>query len=108
MALDLAAIAADVATRLGKTDVEVRPAVDAADQYVANDTGVASADLPADDPLLLIGVPLLAMRIFQDSPIPGGNVSEFDPTFADTIVPRHLYRHLDEYWRHLNVNWGIA
>ena len=31
-----------------------------------------------------------------------------DPTFAGIYTPARLYSHLDEYWRHLAVNWGVA
>ena len=108
MALDVAALAADVADRLGIDPAKATAAVEAAELYVANDTGVPSADLPADDPLLNPGVVLLAGRIAQDISTPGGNLGQFDPTFDGTIIPKHLYAHLDEYWRHLRVNWGVA
>ena len=109
MSVDRAAIITAVADRLGRPDVEVEPAVDAAIAYIADDTGVDIDDLPADDIRLnAFGVPLLAARIFQDSPLPSGQISEYDPTFSAPTVPRLLYSHLEEYWRHLNVSWGIA
>ena len=52
-------------------------------------------------------MPLLAMRMYQDSPIPGA-VSDFDPTYTGQRVPRVLYTHLEEYWNHLRHNFGIA
>ena len=108
MALDIAALAADVQTRLGVPLDVATAAVEAAELYVVGDVGVPATELPADDPLLNPGVVLLASRIAQDTATPGGNLGQFDPTFDGTIIPRHLYAHLDEYWRHLRVNWGIA
>ena len=108
MSLDVAALAAEVAERMGRDITDATAYVETAAAYIANDTGVTVPDLPDDDKLLNPGVVLLAMRIGQDTPIPGGLTEQFDPVFTDTVVPKHLYRHLDEYWRHLAVNFGIA
>jgi hypothetical protein len=109
MSLDVAAITADVAGRLGVDDSVAEPSVLAAIDYIAGDTGVAADDMPADDIRLSgFGVPLLAMRMFSDAPNPSGAVTEFDPTFNGVRVPRRLYEHLDQYWDQIRVNWGIA
>ena len=109
MTVDRAAIVSAVSTRLGRPEADVEASVDAAIDYVADDVGLTVEELPADDVRLNeFGLPLLAARIFQDSPLPGSNLSEFDGTFSGTVVPRVLANHLDEYWRHLTKNWGIA
>jgi len=108
MALNLETIAADVASRLGIDDTAALISVTAAVDYIKSDTGAADADLSDDDLRLTgYGVPLLAMRMYQDSPLPGA-VSEFDPTYSGQRVPKVLYTHLEEYWNHLRVNFGIA
>jgi len=108
MALDVAALSADVQARTGLPADTADAAVAAAELYIVNDVGVPAADLPSDDPLLNPGAVLLAIRIAQDTATPGGNLGQFDPTFDGILVPKHLYAHLDEYWRHLRDNWGIA
>ena len=108
MALNLETIATDVASRLGIDETAALISVTAAVDYIKADTGAADDDLSDDDPRLTgYGVPLLAMRMYQDSPIPGA-VSDFDPTYTGQRVPRVLYTHLEEYWNHLRVNFGIA
>ena len=108
MAVDVQALAAAVAARLGITAAAAEPAVDAAIQYVALDTGVPAEDLEDTDRLLNQGLTLLSMRIYQDTPNLGGETNQLDPTFAGIYTPARLYSHLDEYWRHLAVNWGVA
>ena len=108
MALDVAALSAEVAARMGRDIADATGYVDAAALYVSNDTGVAVDALPANDALLNPGIVLLAMRIGQDTPIPGRATEQFDPVITDSVVAKRLYAHLDEYWRHLTVNFGIA
>ena len=109
MAIDVQALAAAVAARLGITAAAAEPAVDAAIQYVSLDTGVPAEDFEDTDRLLNQGLTLLSMRIYQDTPNLGGETNNLgDPTFAGIYTPARLYSHLDEYWRHLAVNWGVA
>jgi len=108
MALDVQTLAAAVAARLGITAAAAEPAVKAAIQYVSLDTGVPADDLEPDD-LLDLYMPLLAVRIYQDSPNLGGETNNLgDPTFAGIYTPARLYSHLDEGWKHLRVNHGVA
>ena len=108
MAVDRAAILTDVAGRLRVTEPEAAPAVDMAIAYAAGDIGIAAADLPADDKLLNgQGVPLLAVRIFNDTSAFSQKQSDIE-IFSGTVTPRHLYKGADQYWNHLRVNWGIA
>ena len=107
--IDVDAIIADVAARLGITTTAAAPAVYAALDYIAADTGLAVLEFPAwDQRLTAFGVPLLAMRMYQDAPNLGGETNNIDPTFAGIYTPARLYSHLDEYWRHLSVNFGVA
>ncbi len=107
--IDVAAIAADVAGRLGITVEQATPAVEAAIDYICDDTGLGSTELPGNDNRLVgFGIPLLAMRMYQDTPNLGGDTNQLDPTFAGIYTPARLYSHLDEYWRHLAVQWGLA
>jgi len=107
--VDIPAITADVAGRLGVTVEQAQPCVEAAIDYICDDTGLGTIQLPPDDSRLVsFGIPLLAMRMYQDTPLPSNAINEFDPTFAGSIVPQRLYSHLDEYWRHLAIQWGIA
>lgn len=108
MSLDPLLIAADVAARLGITEEAALVPVNAAIDYIKSDAGITGEDMFQEDDLLSqFGIPLLAMRMYQDSPTPGA-VSDFDPTYTGSRVPRLLYSHLDEYWRHLRKNFGIA
>lgn len=108
MAVNRAAIVTDVAGRLRLTDPEVEPAVDMAIAYAANDIGMPAEDLPADDVLLNgQGVPLLAVRIFNDTSAFSQKQSDIE-VFSGTVTPRHLYKGADQYWNHLRVNFGIA
>lgn len=105
----MAAIIADVAGRLGITTEAATPAVYAATDYICDDTGLGATELPPDDQrLVAFGIPLLAMRMYQDSPNLGGETNQLDPTFTGVYTPARLYSHLDEYWRHLSVQWGIS
>jgi len=107
--IDVPAIVADVAGRLGITTEKADPAVQAAIDYICDDTGLGVLELPGDDQRLVkFGIPLLAMRMYQDAPTLGGETNNVDPTFQGIFTPSHLYSHLNEYWRHLNVNWGFA
>ena len=110
MALDVQALAADVAQRLGITAEAAEPAVEAAIQYVALDTGSSPQDWLMSDWLLARqGIPLLSVRIYQDTANLGGETNQLgDPTFAGIYTAARLYSHLDEYWKHLTVNFGIA
>ena len=107
-AVDIAAIVAGVVGRTGITPEAAERYVFAALDYIALDTGVAVLELPANDALLNQGTVLLAMRIYQDVPNYGGETNQIDPTFQGVYTPARLYSHLDEYWRHLAVQWGIA
>ena len=80
----------------------------AALDYISHDTGVATVDFPTADELLNTGVVLLAMRIYQDVPNLGGETNNIDATFTGIYTPSRLYSHLDEYWRHLATQWGVA
>lgn len=107
--VDVPALVADVAARLGITTEQAEPAVQAAIDYICDDTGLGSSELdPADWRLNHFGIPLLAMRMYQDAPTPGGETNGFDPTFQGVFTPNRLYSHLDEYWRHLTKNHGVA
>jgi hypothetical protein len=112
MALDLAPIYADVAARLRlPTSAEAEAAVNMAVQYIVLDIGVPAADLPdtADDPLLAEqGVPLLAIRIFNDTSTKSQVQNDFDAVFTGTSTPSTLYKNIEQYWSHLRVNWGIS
>ena len=108
MAVDRAAIILDVAGRLRLTEPEVTPAVDMAIAYVARDIGTAAADLPEDDVLLNgQGVPLLAVRIFNDTSAFSQKQSDIE-IFSGTVTPRHLCKGAEQYWNHLRVNFGFA
>ena len=108
-AIDLPTIIADVAARLGITVEQATPYVYMAADYIADDTGVAVVDFPTgDDRLNTSGIPLLAMRMYQDQANPSGAINDFDPTFTGTFTPTRLYSHLDEYWRHLTKQHGFA
>jgi hypothetical protein len=108
-AIDLSAIIADVAGRLGITEAEATPAVYAAADYIADDIGVAVVDFPTgDDRLNFRGIPRLAERMYQDQANPSGALNDYDPTYTGTMTPTRLYSHLDEYWRHLATQWGFA
>jgi hypothetical protein len=112
MALDLAPIYVDVAARLRlATSADAEPAVDMAVQYIVLDIGVPAVDLPANaDDLLLSeqGVPLLAVRIYNDTSTVSRVQNDFDAVFTGTSVPATLYKGIGQYWAHLRVNWGIA
>ena len=106
MAVDPTEIATAAAAKLKITDVAtVQPATDAAIEYVRNYTNLT--ELPAADPLLDTGLVLLAMRIFQDGPNPGG-ISSFDGFDSGTFTPRVLSSHLSEYWMHLGSAGSFA
>ena len=107
-AVDIAAIVAGVVGRTGITTEQAEPAVFAALDYIALDTGVAVLELPANDVLLEVGTELLAARIYQDTPNLGGETNQIDPTFQGVYTPARLYSHLDSYWLHLAVNFGVA
>ena len=107
--VDGAAIVADVAGRLGITVEQAEPYVSAAIDYIVDDTGCPALELPADDQRLVkSGIPLLAMRMYQDTPNLGGENNQLDPTFTGVYTPARLYSHLGEYWRHLSRQWGMA
>ena len=108
MALDVTALTDEVATLLGVSTSTAGRSVEAAIQYVTLDTGVPADTLEDTDALLRYGLILLAQRIYQDTPNLGGETNQLAPTFAGIYTPARLYSHLDEYWRHLNVNFGIA
>ena len=108
--VDMDALIGDVAGRLGITVEKATPAVYAAVDYICDDTGRGATELPPGDQRLnQFGIPLLVMRMYQDTPNLGGETNQLgDPTFAGIYTAARLYSHLDEYWRHLNVNFGIA
>jgi len=107
--VDMEALIGDVAGRLGITTDKATPAVYAAVDYICDDTGLGATELPpADARLNSFGIPLLAMRMYQDAPTFGGETNNIDPTFQGIYTPARLYSHLDEYWRHLDVQWGLA
>jgi len=107
--VDMQALISDVAARLGISTEQATPAVYAAVDYICDDTGLGALELPANDARLnQYGIPLLAMRMYQDPPTLGGETNNIDPTFQGVYTPSHLYSHLDEYWRHLDQQWGLA
>lgn len=108
--IDLDAITAAAAAELNVSDVAtVRPFVDAAAAYVARWCNLPGGvpDLPGDDESLDRGVSLLAQRMFNDTPTPGGALDAFGE-LTGAQVPESLDRHLVDYWRHLQVAWGVA
>ena len=108
MAVDRGAIIFDVAGRLRLPENEITPAVDMAIDYIARDIGTPAADLPAADVLLNgQGVPLLAVRIFNDTSAFSQKQSDIE-IFAGNVTPRNLYKGSEQYWAHLRVNWGFA
>ena len=108
MAVDRALIVDDVAGRLRLTGADVETAVDMAIAYAARDIGIDAEDLPADDVLLNgQGIPLLAVRIFNDTSSFSQKQSDIE-MFSGTATPKYLYKGADQYWNHLRVNFGIA
>ncbi len=108
-AIDLESIISDVAGRLGVTTEQATPYVYMAADYIAYDTGESVVDFPTGDDLLnTSGIPLLAMRMYQDQANPSGALNDFDPTYTGTFTPTRLYSHMDEYWRHIAKQWGTA
>ncbi len=114
MALDSAAASTAVQNKLSISQVDADVAVAVAVEYIGQFTGF---DLTTDDPdnedlfpqLSFNGVVLLACRIFQDTPLPSGAISSFDDTFGGVPgVPKWLSTHLDQYFNHLDVSFGIA
>ena len=101
MALDPAAVAVIAAAKLKITEADALPASAAAVEYIADYVGITSDLLPADNPQLNIGAPLLAVRIYQDAAVPSGSTSSFDAFTGGVFIPRHLYSHLEEYWSNL-------
>ena len=102
MALDMDALVEDVAARLGVSTSSAEPAVSAAVSYIVLDTGVLEDDMLATDALLNVyGIPLLALRIYQDPPTLGGETNNIDPTFSGIYTPSNLGSHLEQYWMHL-------
>ena len=129
MALDFAAASLAVQNKLGVSQVDADTAVTAAVEYIANDTGVnvetdlvynsvtglfdTAAPFPDNAPGdTFQGVVLQACRIYQDTPLPSGQVSSFDPTFGGVPgVPRVLDAHIEFYTKHLrglSGEFGIA
>ena len=108
-AIDIPAIVDDVAARLGITTEAADNAVQAAVDFICDDTGVAPVDLPADDPRLIhYGIPLLAMRMAQDVPNQTQQLNEYDPNFGGVFLPLWVGRRLDNYWSHLRVGAQIG
>ena len=114
MALDFTAASLAVQNKLGVSQADADTATTAAVEYIGQYTGF---DLETDDPdnpdlfpgLSFNGVVLLGCRIDQDTPLPSGQVSSFDPTYGGVPgVPRWLSAHLDQYFNHLDANFGIA
>ncbi len=116
MALNPSEAATLVMDKLRCTQAEADAAVAAAVEYVGGFTGF---DVLTDDPedldpfpqLTLDGVVLLGCRIFQDTPLPSGSLSSFDETFGGGIpggTPRWLSAHLDQYFNHLDRQFGLA
>jgi hypothetical protein len=111
MPLDVDAIATAAATRLRVDPADVHFAAAAAAAAVAVDVNVDAADLPdpGADPMVDLGVTLLAIRIFQDQGTPSGSLAVLgDSVAAGAVIPEDLTRHLHHYWRHLQHRWGIA
>ena len=107
--VDMDALILDVAGRLGVTVEKATPAVYAAVDYICDDTGLGSTELPPNDPRLNnFGIPLLAMRMYQDAPTLGSATNNIDPTFEGIFTPSVLSSHLEEYFKHLRVQWGLA
>jgi len=114
MALNPDDAAAAVVKKLQCTTGDADRVVQAAVEYVGQFTGF---DVLTDDPdnpdlfpgLTFEGVVLSACRIFQDTPLPSGGLSSFDDTFGGVPnVPRWLSQHLDQYYSHLDVSFGVA
>ena len=114
MALDSAAASLAVQQKLQVSTAEADDATQAAVEYIGQFTGF---DVETDDPdnpdlfpkLTERGVVLLACRIYQDTPLPSGSMSSFDDTFGGVPgVPKWLSAHLDQYFSHLDVSFGIA
>lgn len=115
MAYDLTPIEAQVASDLSIDQADAVAPVEAAAQYVEHDTGTQRDGVDplipwsATDELLTRGLVLLAERIFQDKSVPTGSINSFDDAaFGQSVIPRRLYSHLDEYTRHLAVQFGLA
>ena len=129
MALDFTAASLEVQTRLGISQADADRWVTSAVEYIANDTGLnVETDLAYNSTTGLFdaaplfpdnapsntqqGVVLQAMRIAQDTPLPSGQVSSFDPTFGGVPgVPRVLDAHIEFYTKHLrglSGEFGIA
>ena len=114
MALDFAAASAAIAAKLSLSSEEADAATQQAVEYIGQFTGF---DVTTDDPenpdlfpnLTFKGVVLLGSRIAQDTPLPSGQLSSFDDTFGGVPgVPKWLSAHLDQYFNHLDANFGIA
>jgi len=114
MALDFTAASLEVQTKLSLSTAEADAATRVAVEYIGQYTGF---DVETDDPdhpdlfpnLTFSGVVLLACRIYQDTPLPSGSLSSFDDTFGGVPgVPKYLSAHLDQYFNHLDLSFGIA
>ena len=114
MALDEAAAVLAVQQKLSLTTAEAEQSVAVAVEYIGQFTGF---DVLTDDPdnpdlfpqLTYNGVVLLGCRIYQDTPLPSGALSSFDDNFGGVPgVPRWLSSHLDQYFSHLDVSFGVA
>ena len=99
MVLDPVWVAGEAAAKLKITEAQALPSAQAAVDYIATYTGLEV--LPDDDAQLNIGSVLMAMRIYQDAATPNGSTSSFDGGFTVLFTPKHLYSHLDEYFRNL-------
>lgn len=111
MAVDPQVVADRAASKLKITADDALPYAEAAINHFANHTGRTGGDkpeLPGDDPQLLIGCELLAMRMWNDTPTPSGGLSSFDDFTAGGFTPRVLLSHLDQYSQHLCIAWGMA
>ena len=114
MALDPAEAATEVVGRLKCTTEEADAAVQSAVEYIRKWAGFDVLTDDPDDPdadpqQTKDGVVLTACRIFQDTPLPSGSLSSFDDTFGGVPgVPKLLSSHLDQYYDHLDRQFGVA
>lgn len=107
MAVDQAAVAAEIELRLKLDPGDAADVTEMAVDYIVRDSGTSDDDMLDTDLVLFQGVVLLGMRMFQDTP--NTPLTEFNiEQFGGLVQSNVLYKRIEDYWQHLRVNWGVA